>query len=197
MPGKTVKSFLIRPMREDEYLLLEEFLYEAIFIPEGTPAPPRSIVQEPELQVYVSDFGKREGDTALAAQSDGKIAGAIWARIMDDYGHVDDKTPSLAMSVHEPYRGCGIGTALLREILSVLAAKGYERTSLSAQKANYAAKMYRKAGFEIVRENEEEYIMVCRLAGIRPAEHERVQTSNSGHPLDNLQSICMNDSDSL
>ena len=32
--------------------------------------------------------------------------------------------------------------------------------SLSVQKANYAYKMYLKAGFRIVRETDEEYIMV-------------------------------------
>ena len=28
---------------------------------------------------------------------------------------------------------------------------------------NYAARMYRKVGFEIVDENDEEYIMICKL----------------------------------
>ena len=40
---------------------------------------------------------------------------------------------------------------------------GYEQVSLSVQKANYAAKMYRKLGFEIVIDKEEEYIMVKYL----------------------------------
>ena len=28
---------------------------------------------------------------------------------------------------------------------------------------NYAARMYRKVGFEIVDENDEEYIIICKL----------------------------------
>lgn len=39
----------------------------------------------------------------------------------------------------------------------------YKQVSLAVQKANYAVKMYKKAGFEIVDENDEEYIMVCTL----------------------------------
>ena len=35
--------------------------------------------------------------------------------------------------------------------------------SLAVQKVNYAVKMYKRVGFEIVDENEEEYIMVCEL----------------------------------
>ncbi len=35
--------------------------------------------------------------------------------------------------------------------------------SLAVQKMNYAVRMYRKVGFEIVDENDEEYIMICKL----------------------------------
>ena len=82
---------------------------------------------------------------------------------MDDYGHIDGETPSLAVSLYREYRGRDIGTALLREMLSLLKRKGYERVSLSVQKANYALKMYEKAGFEVADETEEEYIMLRRL----------------------------------
>jgi ribosomal protein S18 acetylase RimI-like enzyme len=49
---------------------------------------------------------------------------------------------------------------MTKEMLALLKSHGYSRVSLSVQKANYAAKLYLKVGFEIVRENEEEYIMV-------------------------------------
>ena len=51
----------------------------------------------------------------------------------------------------------------MREMLQFLKDKGYKQISLSVQKANYAVNMYRKVGFAVVKENEEEYIMVCRL----------------------------------
>lgn len=97
------------------------------------------------------------------AEVGGKIVGAVWVRIMNDYGHIDDETPSLAISLYKKYRGFGIGTAMMKEILALLKSHGYSRVSLSVQKDNYAAKMYLKIGFEIVRENEEEYIMVYCL----------------------------------
>ena len=49
-------SYRIRKLRQEEIHILDEFLYEAIFIPEGTKAPPKEIIKEPELQVYVADF---------------------------------------------------------------------------------------------------------------------------------------------
>lgn len=100
-------NYNIRTLRNDEYELLNNFLYEAIFIPAGVP--------------------------------------------------------SFAISLYKEYRGCGIGTALMKKMIQELKIRGYEKASLSVQKANYAVTMYKNVGFEIVDENEEEYMMVCRL----------------------------------
>lgn len=156
-------DYTIREIRKQEYPLLDYFLYEAIFVPEGIESPPKTIIASPELQVYVARFGEAKDDHGLVAEVEGKIVGAVWVRIMNDYGHIDDKTPSLAISLDKEYRGLGIGTAMMKEILVLLETHGYRQVSLSVQKANYAAKMYQKVGFEILRENEEEYIMACRL----------------------------------
>lgn len=100
-------NYSIRTLRNDEYELLNSFLYEAIFIPAGVP--------------------------------------------------------SFAISLYKEYRGCGIGTALMKRMIQELKIRGYEKASLSVQKANYAVTMYKNLGFEIIDENEEEYMMVYRL----------------------------------
>ena len=156
-------GYHIRHIETTEYKVLDDFLYEAIFIPEGVAAPPREIINDPQLQVYVQDFGMQEGDICYVAETEGKIIGAVWVRIMDDYGHVEDGVPSFAISLYKEYRGRGIGTAMMKQMLEELRKRGYEKTSLAVQKANYAVKMYKNVGFEIVDENEEEYIMVCEL----------------------------------
>ncbi len=155
-------DYQIREIRQEEYAILDEFLYEAIFIPEGVEAPPKSIIKQPELQVYVSDFGKKD-DCCLVAEVDGKIIGAVWTRIMNDYGHVDDSIPSFAISLYKDFRGQGIGTALMKEMIASLRGRGYKKASLAVQKANYAYRLYLKVGFIVVDENEEEYIMLCGL----------------------------------
>ena len=155
---------IIREMQRAEYPLLENFLYEAIFIPNGVEPPPKSIIYRRELQVYISEFGTNKHDIAFVADIDGKIVGAAWVRIMNDYGHIDDSTPSFAISLYKEYRGKGIGTALMKEMLTTLKECGYEQASLSVQKENYAAKMYQKLGFQIIGENEEEYLMLKKLS---------------------------------
>ena len=51
----------------------------------------------------------------------------------------------------------------MKEMLELLKTQGYEKASLAVQKANYAVKMYEMVGFEVVDENDEEFIMVCNL----------------------------------
>lgn len=154
---------IIRPLQKEETKILSDFLYEAIFIPDGVEPPPRSIIDKPELQVYVSAFGARKGDYALVAEVEHKVVGAVWVRIMDDYGHLDNETPSFAISLYKEYRGYGLGTKLMKSMLTLLKQEGYKQASLAVQKENYAVKMYKKVGFQIIDENDEEYIMVCKL----------------------------------
>ena len=156
-------DYSIRKIKSNEYQLLDDFLYEAIFIPEGVDAPPKEIINAPELQVYVHDFGTQKGDICFVAEVEEKVVVAVWVRIMNDYGHVEDGVPSFAISVYKEYCGQGIGTEMMKRMLKELKDKGYQKASLAVQKANYAVNMYQKVGFEIIDENDEEYIMVCAL----------------------------------
>ena len=157
-------NYIIREMKKSEIPLLDEFIYEAIFIPEGFEPPEKSVINAPEVQVYIENFGTEKDDYCLITQAEnGKVVGASWVRILNDFGHIDDETPSLAISLYKEYRGHGLGTKMLRELLAYLKNMGYQKTSLAVQKANYALKMYKKLGYEIIDENEEEYIMVNYL----------------------------------
>ncbi|MDO4795567.1 MAG: GNAT family N-acetyltransferase [Brachymonas sp.] len=155
-------NYKIRELKSCEIPLLDEFLYEAIFIPEGAQAPPRDIVKHPDLQKYVADFGKKD-DVCYVAEVEGKVVGAVWTRMINDYAHVDDETPSLSISLLKEYRNLGIGTALMKQIILTLKGRGYRQVSLSVQKANPAVRMYEKLGFEVARENEEDCIMIRGL----------------------------------
>ena len=151
---------IIRKIRPGEHDLLREFLYQAIYLPEGMEPPPRSVMDLPELQIYIADFGTRPGDHCLIAEAGEKVVGAAWCRIMEDYGHIDSSTPSLAISLLPEYRGQGIGTQLLNGLLLLLRENGYRRASLSVQKENPALRLYQRTGFRIVAEKGTEYLML-------------------------------------
>lgn len=156
-------NYRIREIEKTEISLLDNFLYEAIFIPEGVTPPPKDIIEDEELQIYVKDFGKYKDDICFVAEVEGKVVGAVWLRVIDDYGHIDDDTPSLSISVYKGYRNLGIGKALIKNVLEELKKRGYKKTSLSVQKANYAFEIYKKAGYFVYEEREEDYIMVYDL----------------------------------
>lgn len=163
-------NYTIRELRKQERHVLNDFLYEAIFIPEGVEAPDRSIIYTPELQVYVSDFGDKKDDLCFVAEVDNSMIGAVWVRDMKDYGHIEDGVPSFAISLYKEYRGYGIGTELMKRMLKELKNRGYKKASLSVQKRNYAVRMYQKIGFEIIGENEEEYMMMYNVTNWGNAE---------------------------
>mgnify|MGYP000926935559 FL=1 len=153
----------IRPLKSEEIPLLEEFLYQAIFIPQGLAPLSRSILKEPDLEMYIKDFGQQPDDWALAAEVDGQLVGAVWVRIMKDYSYYDDQTPSLSISFLPEFRGQGLGQQLMTAMLNLLKAKGYPGISLSVSKENPAVGFYQRLGFVTVEEREEDYLMLCRL----------------------------------
>ncbi|MEA4927036.1 MAG: GrpB family protein [Syntrophomonadaceae bacterium] len=72
---------MYRLIYPSEYGVLETFLYESIFIPEGVSPPSREVIYEPSLYHYIEGFG-RQGDVCFACENDGKIVGIAWSRIL-------------------------------------------------------------------------------------------------------------------
>lgn len=156
-------GFMIRKMSEEEYPLLRDFLYDAIFQRDENNLLPRNVIDNPELRIYIEDFGKKEQDFCLCAELGKDVIGAVWVRDIPAYGHIADGVPEFAISVKKAHRGTGVGTRLMQEMIKHLRAVGCPRASLAVQKDNYALRMYQKVGFTIIGENEEEFIMEIRL----------------------------------
>ncbi|MCC2251194.1 MAG: GNAT family N-acetyltransferase [Bacillota bacterium] len=130
---------------------LWEMLYQAIYVPEGVDRPSRAIIKDPALEKYVRNWG-RDGDIALIALDEtGNHVGAIWTRLFNEknqtYGYIADDTPVLSMAVLPDYRGKGIGTLLLNELLRRLTIAGYPAVSLSVDPNNTAVQLYKRFGF--------------------------------------------------
>jgi len=157
---------IIRDIHETEISFLEEMLYEAIFIPEGSEKLPKEIIKHPELSRYIKEFGKI-GDICLVAELQGKLIGAIWTRIYTEnekgYGFVNTETPELSMAIFEQYRHRGIGTLLLKEMIRKLIEHNYKQVSLSVDKQNYAFDFYKEHGFEIFESTKKSATMIKRM----------------------------------
>lgn len=70
---------IFKEMRRDEYYMLEDFLYQAIFVPPwyGKEIPCDIIYTYPKLYVSIDNFGSRSGDRCIVAQS---MTGRLWER---------------------------------------------------------------------------------------------------------------------
>lgn len=160
-------EYRIRDMRQDEWPLLADFLYEAIYVPEGFEGevPRETIYVDPRCRAAFEGFGTLPDDRAVVATVGGGVVGACWVRTTDEYGHIDDDTPSFSISLYAPYRGQGMGAAMMRALLAELRDAGYARASLSVQKANPALRLYERMGFRIIGHgfDRSEWLMVCPL----------------------------------
>lgn len=162
-----INNIEIREIKVEEEILLKDLLYEAIYQPDITAPIPREVINLPEIQVYIQDYGTKKDDYCLVADLNGQIVGGVWIRVLADeikgYGNIDDTTPELAISVYAEYRNQGIGILLMKKMISYLRLNAYSQVSLSVQKENYAVKMYKNLGFKIIDENDEDYLMLLKL----------------------------------
>ena len=162
-------SVVIRPISKSKIPLLKEFLYLAIFIPPGGDPFPRELLNSPMLSKAYEKWG-RDGDTALVAINNKtkEIIGIVWARLFrkndPSYGFVDEKTPDMAIAVKAEYRGKGIGTQLLKNLIITLKGNGFNAISLSVEERNPALRLYKRLGFEIIKhEKGESPIMLLNI----------------------------------
>ena len=162
-----MNNLTIRQIIREEYPILEDFLYHSIFLPFGVEPLPREIIFEPEIFVYIKDFGGKD-DCGILAEQSGQIIGVAWTRLISGYEHIDDKTPDLVISLLPNFRGKGIGSKIMESLFDLLRERGYQQTSLTVQKDNPAVRFYERLGYEITGEridhaNNEDFLMIKYL----------------------------------
>ena len=93
----------------------------------------------------------------------------LWLDEDKGYGYISDTIPELAIAVLPDYRGRGVGTDLLTEILSV-AKNTFSAVSLSVRADNPVVRLYERQGFIKVPDSEivnrvgvASYNMVCEF----------------------------------
>lgn len=132
-----------------------------------------AVQQQPCLSRYAVDWG-RIGDLGFVALIDQESVGAVWLRLWtgdeQGFGYIDKSIPELAIAVLPQYRGQGIGSQLLMQILKS-AQTIHPGISLSVRANNPVIGLYQRAGFvkvegsEVVnRMGEISFNMVCKFS---------------------------------
>jgi ribosomal protein S18 acetylase RimI-like enzyme len=151
---------------EDESMVWEMLRYAA------HESSIESVKQQPYLARYALDWG-RVGDLGYVASINATPVGATWLRLWlgedKGFGYVRNEIPQLAIAVVLDYRGQGIGTNLLTQILGA-AKRNYPAVSLSVRANNPVVQLYERAGFikipgsEVVnRAGEVSFNMMCEF----------------------------------
>ena len=146
--GAPVSSVDFRTWMPEDAPFLWEMLYQSLHVREGHAPFPRSVLRDPDIAHYLTDFGGRDGDDAqVCVDESGERVGAAWVRRMTaadtGYGYVSDEIPEVGMAVKKSWRGQGIG----RRLLEILLDRN-PRMSLSVDDENVSAVgLYRSIGF--------------------------------------------------
>ena len=156
-------TVVVRRAGAQDVRFLRDMLHHAYYWRERRPSEGPGPVQ-----LYVKGFGRR-GDAGVIALVDGFPVGAAWYRLFTarqpGFGFVDERTPELAIAVVPAKRGRGIGDTLLDALFAQARSDGHEALSLYVDRDNQAAiGVYRRHGFEPLREDEDSLVMRAQVA---------------------------------
>jgi ribosomal protein S18 acetylase RimI-like enzyme len=110
----------------------------------------KTLEELPELRVREAQYGLSRRDLGLYALAGHEVAGAAWIRLLDAADHVpgviDEQTPLLTIGVKPQFRNCGVGSAMMEQLL-VEAGALYEQVSVSVLADSPAVRFYERFGF--------------------------------------------------
>jgi ribosomal protein S18 acetylase RimI-like enzyme len=133
-------------LRSSEQKIVTDMLYYAAHLDEAG----KSLEDVPELAIYEKRYGLDHRDLGLYALAGHKIAGAAWIRLLKEEdapdAYVDESTPVLMIGVRPEFRGEGIGSAMLEQLLQE-AGVLYEQLSVSVAHGSVAVKFFERFGF--------------------------------------------------
>jgi ribosomal protein S18 acetylase RimI-like enzyme len=160
-------DYQIRTVTAEDASILWEMLRYAAHQPSLA-----AVRSQPQLARYVAEWG-RSGDLGWIANWGKTSIGAAWLRLWlgedKGFGYISDEIPELALAVLPDYRGQGIGTHLLMQVLN-MAKENFPAVSLSVRSNNPVLRLYERVGFIKVIGSEvvnpaggESFNMVCRF----------------------------------
>ncbi len=133
-------------LRSSEQKIATDMLYYAARLDDAG----KTVEDVPELIMFQRYYGLNANDLGVYALSGHNLSGAAWIRLFREYdapnAYVDEMTPILTIGVKPEFRGQGIGTAMLDQLLQEAAAL-YEQISVSIVHDSAAIRFYERFGF--------------------------------------------------
>lgn len=160
-------SFQIRPATSSDGAFLADMAVEAANWRPGAARPRHEVLSSPEYSRFIAGW-VRPGDAGFVAlDAQGVSVGAAWYRMFPrtapGFAYVGTGVPELIIGVRPIWRAHGVGRALLHRLGDQARAAGFARLSLSVERGNFAATLYRSEGFAVVQSGIGRDVMVKRL----------------------------------
>lgn len=160
-------AFTIRPAIPADGSFLADMVVEAANWRAGTTRPRPSVLADPVFRNYIAGWQRPADRGIVALDSDGRPIGAAWYRLFSAeaavHGFLVAGVPELIIGVHPLWRSQGVGRALLRSLADAARSAGFARLTLSVERDNFAAALYRSEGFAVVERRGERDTMVRSL----------------------------------
>lgn len=169
----------IRPVQVSDGSFLWDMLYEMVHLPGGEEKPDRGMILGlPEISKYLDGYFHKLANCGMVAEdAEGRLLGAAWFRLFDrankGYGYIADDIPELAIAIVNDYRGQGLGSRLIDELVKQAKKSGYSALSLSVTPENPACRLYLRKGFQIVSHTQTSLTMQLELK--TPESHGDLQ----------------------
>lgn len=160
-----VPGLIIRPYQNEDLPFLIDMFFESLYVPESEQPFERSILDKPELNKYIKDWGRASDHCYIAMFAERRI-GAVWSRFFDvdnpSYGFVSKDIPELGIALISTYRNQGIGEQLIKRLELQLKNEKIQGISLSVDMRNSAMRLYNRLGFEIIEQNGNSVTMLLK-----------------------------------
>lgn len=155
-----------RATRADSSFLVEMVCEAANWHPDRV-RPKADLLGDSDVMRYTRGWKRPADDGVVAALDSGESIGACWYRVLPQdepgYGYVATGVPELTLGVRPMWRAQGVGRALLDAACELARRGGHQRISLSVERENFAARLYRSEGFVVVESGPDSDTMVKTL----------------------------------
>jgi GNAT superfamily N-acetyltransferase len=160
-------TFRIRAATQADGLFLGDMVVEAANWRAGGSRPRHAVITGSDHSRYVAGWMRPSDAGFVAEDANGQPIGAAWYRMLPrtdpGFGYVGTGVPELIIGVRPIWRAHGVGRALLHRLCDHARAQGFGRISLSVERGNFAATLYRSEGFAVTESGHGRDTMVKRL----------------------------------
>ena len=160
-------AFTVRAARQSDGAFLADMVVEAANWRPEAERRRHEVLAGADYQRYLTGW-MRPGDAGVVALSPGaEPVGAAWYRMFPrtepGFAYIGTGVPELIIGVRPIWRSHGVGRLLVQRLCEHAREEGFGRISLSVERGNFAATLYRSEGFAVTSAGIGRDAMVKRL----------------------------------